>query len=147
MNIFKTKWYQNIHQNAPKSIFLKKFSKDPHRKECAITFSQLKKHVPHLKFCILFYRIYRKGGWFYMYVSMYFEIMLKVVKYICRLRRYNYTHNQLIPDISISFFFFFWGGGAQNLSLPPGRQLPSLRHCRALNSALLVTFDNVSRNM
>ena len=25
-------------------------------------FSQLKKHVPHLKFYILFYRIYRKGG-------------------------------------------------------------------------------------
>ena len=49
-------------------------------------FSQLKKHVPHLKFYILFYMIYRKGGSFYMYVSKYFKIISKVVKYTCRLR-------------------------------------------------------------
>ena len=58
-------------------------------------FSPLKKHPPHLKLCILFYRIYKKGVRFYMYVSIHFKIMSKVVKYTCRLRRYNYAHNQL----------------------------------------------------
>ena len=37
-------------------------SHNSHRKECAMKFSQLKKHVPHLKFCLLFYMIYRKGA-------------------------------------------------------------------------------------
>ena len=45
--------------------------------------------------------------------------------------RYNYKHDQLNTiDISISFLrILLRGGGAQNLTLPPGRQLPSLRHC------------------
>ena len=33
----------------------------PSQKECAMKFSPIKKHAPHLKLCILFYRIYKKG--------------------------------------------------------------------------------------
>ena len=44
-----------------------------------------------------------------MYVSMYFKIMSKVVKYTCRLRRYNYTHNHFnTRHFNIDFFE---GGG------------------------------------
>ena len=60
---------------------------------------------------------------------MYFKVMSKVVKDTCRLCRYNYTHDQLNTRHFISFFRIFSMEGAQNLSLPPGRQLPSLRHC------------------
>ena len=37
-------------------------SQNLHRKGCAIRFSQLKKHVSHLKFLILLYRVNRKGA-------------------------------------------------------------------------------------
>ena len=33
-------------------------------------------------------------GWVADFTCMYFKIMSKVVKYTCRLRRYNYPHNQ-----------------------------------------------------
>ena len=57
------------------------------------------------------------------FVSMYFKIMSKVVKYTCRLRRSIYTHNQL--NTRYHFLeFFLRGGGAQNLSLPPGASYP-----------------------
>ena len=60
-----------------------------------------------------------------MYVSIHFKIMSKVVNYTCRLRRYNYTHNQLSArHFSIIFRNFFEGGGAQNLSLPLGASYP-----------------------
>ena len=47
--------------------------------------------------------------------------MSKVVKYTYRLRRYNYTHNQLnILDISVSFLgFFFKGGGGHKIQACP----------------------------
>ena len=64
-----------------------------------------------------------------MYVSIHFKIMSKIVKYKCRLRRYNYTHKQLnARHFSIIFRNFFDGGGAK-FKFAPGRQLPSLRHC------------------
>ena len=68
---FKKKIRRNISHNPP-------------RKRCAMKLSQLKKHVPHLKFCILFYKIYRKGSRLYMYVSMCFKIMSKVVNIYMR---------------------------------------------------------------
>ena len=34
-------------------------------------FSPLKKHPPHLKLCILFYRIYRKGPGLILHVCQY----------------------------------------------------------------------------
>ena len=83
-------------------------------------FSQLRKHnyVPHLKFCML-------GGGLILHVSLYasmcFKIMSKVVKYICMLRRYDYTHDQLYYTFYFRIFFL---GGAQNLSLPPGASYP-----------------------
>ena len=53
------------------------------------------------------------------------EIMSKVVKHACRLRRYKYTHDQLnTRHFNIIFWEFFEGGGAQNLSLPPGASYP-----------------------
>ena len=86
---------------------------------------------PDLKFCILFYRCYMKGGGgrFYMFVSTCFKIISKVVKYTCRLRRYNYTHDQLNTRHYIMIFLgiFFWGGA--KFKFAPGRQIPSLRHC------------------
>ena len=52
--------------------------------------SQLKKHVPHLKFCILFYwiyRNYRRADFSCTIVRQYvFQNHVKVVKYTCRLR-------------------------------------------------------------
>ena len=55
---------------------------------------------------------------------MYFKIMPKVVKYTCRLRRYNYTHDQLnTRHFNIIFYKFFEGGG-QNISLPPCASYP-----------------------
>ena len=48
-----------------------------------------------------------------MYVSMYFKIMPKVVKY-------NY--------FNIIFFLILREGGAK-FNFAPGRLLPSLRHC------------------
>ena len=61
-----------------------------------------------------------------MFVSMCFKIMSKVVKYTCRLRRYNYTHDQLNTRhfIIIVLDFFEGGGRAQNSSLPPGARYP-----------------------
>ena len=73
------------------------------------------------------------GGLFFMYVSMYFKIMSNVVKYTCRLRRYNYTHDQLnTRHLNIIFLGIILrgGGGAQNLSLPPGASYP--RYATAL---------------
>ena len=102
--------------------------KPPQKGECNEIFTTKETYVPHLKFCILFYRVYRKGGWFYMYVSMYFKIMSKVVKYTCRIRRYNYTHNQL--NTRYYFLGFFLRGGGAKFKFAPGRQLPSLRHCK-----------------
>ena len=40
-----------------------------------------------------------------MFVSKCFEIMSKVVKYTCRLRRFNYTHDQLNTKHYIIIFF------------------------------------------
>ena len=46
--------------------------------------------------------------------------MSKVIKYTCRLCRYNYTHVQLnTRHFNIIFRIFFWGG-RKNLSLSPG---------------------------
>ena len=62
-----------------------------------------------------------------MFVSMCFKIISKVVKYTCRLRRYNYTHDQLNTRHYIMIYlgiFFEGGGGAQNSSLPPGARYP-----------------------
>ena len=56
-----------------------------------------------------------------MFVSMCFKIMSKVVKYTCRLRRYNYTQDQLNTR---HFLGIFLRGGAQNSSLPPGARYP-----------------------
>ena len=56
---------------------------------------------------------------------MRFKIMSKVVKYTCRLRLYNYPHDQLnTRHFIIIFGYFFEGGGAQNLTLPPGTSYP-----------------------
>ena len=117
------------------SIFFRTIiSHNPYKKECAMKFSQLKKHVPYLKFCILVYRIIGIIDWrqIHMYVNiiMYFKIMSKVVKHTCRLRNI-YTHDQLNTlDISISFLrIFLRGGGGAKFNFAPGRQLPSLRHC------------------
>ena len=68
MNIFKTK--NSIEIYTPKRSKIHLFSKffrtnishnphNPHKKECAMKFSQPKKDVPDLKFCILFYKIYK----------------------------------------------------------------------------------------
>ena len=92
-----------MQQNAPKSIFIISFrwniSHNTHRKGYAMKFSQRKKHVPDLKFCVLFYRIYMKGGGLILHVCQYvFQNHLKsrkIYMYTCRLRRYNYTHDQL----------------------------------------------------
>ena len=43
------------------------------------------------KFCILFHRIYRKGADFTCMSVCVSKIMLKVLKYTCRLRHYDYT--------------------------------------------------------
>ena len=43
-----------------------------------------------------------------MFVSMCFKIISKVVKYTCRLRRYNYTHDQL-NTIDIIYIIIFLG--------------------------------------
>ena len=60
-----------------------------------------------------------------MFVSMCFKIISKVVKYTCRLRRYNYTHDQLNTRHYIRIFLgFFLRGGPQNSSLPPGARYP-----------------------
>ena len=56
--------------------------------------------------------------------------MSQVVKYTCRLRRYNYTHNQLNTRYFSIIFKNFFEGGAQNLSLPPGASYP--RYATAL---------------
>ena len=94
-------------------------SHNPHKKESAMKFSQLKIHVPHLKFCILLYRIYRnyrRANFTCMSVcTMYFKIMSKVAKYTRLATRYNYTHDHFI---SISFLRFFLRGVVQNLTLP-----------------------------
>ena len=85
---------------------------------------------PTLNFVYCFTRFIERGADFTC-VSMYFKIMSKVIKYTCRIRRYNYTHNQLnTRHINIMNFLRGW---AQNLSLPLGRQLPSLRHCGEKN--------------
>ena len=65
-----------------------------------------------------------------LYTSMCFKIMSKVVKYICMLRRYDYTHDQtVVLYILLSFFrIFFFGGGGAKFKFAPGRQLLSLRH-------------------
>ena len=43
-----------------------------------------------------------------MYVNMYFKIMSKVVNFTCRLRRYNYTHDQFnTKHFTIMFYEFF----------------------------------------
>ena len=60
-----------------------------------------------------------------MFVNMCFKIISKVVKYTCRLRRYNYTHDQLnTKHYIITFLGIFLRGGAQNSSLPPGARYP-----------------------
>ena len=56
-----------IYTKTLRNPYLKKnfrmnISHNPHRKEFAMKFSQLEKHVPHLKFYTLFYKIYRKGA-------------------------------------------------------------------------------------
>ena len=72
---------------------------------CNIIFTS-KETCPHLKFCILFYRIYRKLGRLILHVYVCicilkfkiksrYNVFYGVVKYTCRLRRYNYTHDQL----------------------------------------------------
>ena len=60
-----------------------------------------------------------------MHVSMCFKFMSKVVKYTCRPRQYDYTHDQLNTRHYIIFFFF---GGGTKFKFAPGRQLPLLRH-------------------
>ena len=50
--------------------------------------------------------------------------MSKVVKYTCRLRRYNYTHNHFNTRHLKKKIRIFLRGGAQNLSLPPGASYP-----------------------
>ena len=51
---------------------------------------------------------------------------------LVKLRRYDYTHDQLntLLDILLSFFrnFLMGGGGGAKFKFAPGRQLPSLRH-------------------
>ena len=77
-----------------------------------------------------------------MFVSMCFKTISKVVKYrsTCRLRRYNYTHDQLNTRHYIRVFlgFFFEKGGGAKFKFAPGRQIPSLRHCElfTLNSSI-----------
>ena len=44
----------------------------------------------------------------YLYVSMRFKIMSKVVKYTCRLRQYDYPHDQLNTRHFIIVFYFFF---------------------------------------
>ena len=63
---------------------------------------------------------------------MCFKIISKVVKYTCRLRRYNYTHDQLNTRHHIRIFLglFFEKGGGAKFKFAPGRQIPSLRHWR-----------------
>ena len=86
-------------------------------------FSQLKKHVPHgptlnIAYCVTGF--IRRGADFTC-VSMYFKIMSKVVKYTCRLRRYNHTHDQLnTRHFNIIFQEFFEGGGGRKTYLCPG---------------------------
>ena len=75
MNIFKTnniKIYTETLQNTSlKIINSKEHFPQPPQKECAMKFSPLKKHAPHLKLCILFYRIYRKRPGLILHVCQY----------------------------------------------------------------------------
>ena len=61
-----------------------------------------------------------------MLVSMCFKIMSKVVKYTCRLRRYNYTHDQLNRSTRhfISIFRNFLRGGGAKFKFAPGARYP-----------------------
>ena len=133
MNIFKTKYYYNIHQNLTLqnpfcfNVFSREHFPQPPQKGMCNEISTTRETCPHFKsICKLFYGIYRKGGWFCMYVGMYFKIFLEVVKII----HVGYANiiNMIswILDISISLFrnFLKGGGVAQNLSLPPGVSYP-----------------------
>ena len=61
-------------------------------------FSQLKKHAPpptlNCVYCFTGF-IGRGADFTCTCVYMYFKIMSNVAKYTCKLRRYNYTHDQL----------------------------------------------------
>ena len=64
-----------------------------------------------------------------MFVSMCFKIMSKIVKYACRLRRYQ-IHRITQDQLNTRHFLgiFLRGGGAK-FKFAPGRHIPSLRHC------------------
>ena len=103
--------YTKTLRNPSFFIFFMNISHHPHREGCALKISQVKKHAPTLNFVYCFTEFIGTGGGggcFYMY----FKIMLKVLKYTCRLRRYYYTHDQLnTRNFNIIFVNFFEGGG------------------------------------
>ena len=73
-----------------------------------------------LNFVYCFTGFIGRGADFTCLSCVCFKFMSKVVKYTCRLRQYDYTHDQL----HTRHYIFFFGGGAQNLSLPPGASYP-----------------------
>ena len=58
-----------------------------------------------------------------MFVSMCFKIISKVVKYTCRLRRYNYTHDDQLNTRHYYYYDFFLGiflrGGGRKIQVCP----------------------------
>ena len=82
-----------------------------------------------------------------MYVSIHFKIMSKVLKYTYRLRRYNYTHNQLnILDISVSFLGFFKGGGRKIQVSPRAPVTLATPLITGFNRGVQIIFPEVYNN-
>ena len=75
---------------------------------------------------------------------MCFKIMSKVVKYTCRLHRYDYTHDQLNTRQCITIFYKFFEGGAPNLSLSPGARYP--RYAIVIHYTI-ITNDNTKQHI
>ena len=120
------------------------FPQHPQKGVCNEIFTTKETCPPTLNFVYCFTGfIWRGEGWFYMFVSMCFKILSKVVKYTCRLRRYNYTHDQLnTRHYVIIFLGIFLRGRGAKFKFAPGRQILSLRHCTDQHRVwpLAVTF-------
>ena len=73
--------------------------------------------------------------------------MSKVVKYTYRLRRYNYTHNQLnILDISVSFLRFFFEGGRKIQVCPRAPVTLATPLITGFNRGVQIIFPEVYNN-
>ena len=98
------------------------FPQHPQKGVCNEIFITKETCPPTLNFVYCFTGfIWRGGGLIYMFVSMCFKIISKVVKYTCRLRRYNYTHDHLNTRHCYYYDFFrkFFKGGGRKIQVCP----------------------------